>query len=436
MVPFELKLAETPDTPRAAGAETPALLIGKLYEQHYRMIRALCQLLLKDPADAEDAAQQTFLSAFGSMIDGTVPRSPAPWLATIARRECWTRSAQRRRRPLTLDETNAPVSAADNPLEDAIRNADLAALWNAINSLPRQQRSAFLMREFSGLSYAEVAHALGASESAIESLLFRARRQVRDGLESAVSTVNVLATPILLLQHRLVRLLHERRTAAAGAVASTGIPVAAKLGAVAVGAIAVGSAGMGVGIGTAAFGHGRVVRLASPPQVFAAGSGSLVGTSSLALLTGQPAGGARSPFGTGWDFLAAGAGGATGALSFTATSDGSGTAPLGGGTETASAAGPDPQAAPGSASPSDTQPADAATADGAPSDPSGAAASTGEPHPTDPMPGDGNAPVDPSPVDPSPGSGPVDTLPAPAPPTDTPPTDTSSQDTLLPDPNG
>jgi RNA polymerase sigma-70 factor (ECF subfamily) len=430
MAPVELKLAETPDAPRAAGAETPALLIGKLYEQHYRMIRALCQLLLKDPADAEDAAQQTFLSAFGSMIDGTVPRSPAPWLATIARRECWMRSAQRRRRPLTLDETNAPVSAADNPLEDAIRNADLAALWNAINGLPRQQRSAFLMREFSGLSYAEVAHALGASESAIESLLVRARRQVRDGLESAVGTVNVLATPILLLQHRLARLLHERRGAAAGTVASTGIPIAAKLGAVAVGAMAVGSAGIGVGIGTAAFGHGPVVQLASPPQVFAAGSGSLVGTSSLALLTGQPAGGALSSFGTGWYFLAGGAGDPTGALSLTGTSDGS----VGGGTETASGAGPEapPETAPATSSPSDTQPADTVT----PSDPSGAAAPTTEPNPTDPLPGDANPPVDPSPADPIPGSGPVATVPTPAVPSDTPPVDTPAPDPVLPDPNG
>ena len=287
MVPFELKLAEAPDATPVAGAETPALLIGKLYEQHYRMIRALCQLLLRDPVDAEDAAQQTFLSAFGSMIGGTVPALPAPWLATIARRECWARSAQRRRRPLTLDETNAPVSAADNPLDEAIRNADLTALWKAINGLPRQQRSVFLMREFSGLSYAEVAQALGASESAIESLLVRARRQLRDGLESAVSAANLLATPVLLLQHRIGRLLSERRAAATGALASAGIPVAAKVGAAVVGAIAVGAAGVGAGAGTAAFHHGARTTLASPTQNLAARALSRIG--SLERLIGRPA---------------------------------------------------------------------------------------------------------------------------------------------------
>lgn len=222
-------------------------MIGKLYERHFRMIRALCQLLLRDSVEAEDAAQQTFLSAFGSMIGGAVPSQPAPWLATIARRECWSRSAKRNQRPIALNEANAPVSQSANPLEEAVRHADLNALWRAIDNLPRQQRSAFLMREFSGLSYAEVAHALGATESAIESLLVRARRQLRDGLTAAVTTTNVLATPIVLFQHRLARLLGGQKTAV-GAAATTGIPVAVKISVVVAGALAVGSAGVGVGV--------------------------------------------------------------------------------------------------------------------------------------------------------------------------------------------
>ena len=245
MAAFEFELAQVGNAPADDGREPPALLIGRLYERNYRMIRAICQLLLRNPADAEDAAQQTFLSAFGSLIDGTVPRQPAPWLATIARRECWARTAQRRRQPLVLDETNAPASTADNPLDEAIRNADLDGLWKAINALPRQQRAAFLMREFSGLSYAEVAEALGASESAIESLLVRARRQLRDGLEPVVSAGNLIATPLILLQHRLARLLGF---GPAGAAATAATPGAARLGAAVLGAALVGSIGAGVGV--------------------------------------------------------------------------------------------------------------------------------------------------------------------------------------------
>jgi RNA polymerase sigma-70 factor (ECF subfamily) len=234
--------------------DAPAYLIARLYEQHHAMVRALCQLLLRDPLEAEDAAQQTFLSAFGSLIDGTVPNQPAAWLATIARRECWARTAQRSRSPVALDEHNSPASAAANPLDEAIRNFDLTALWNEINALPRQQRKAFMMREFSGLSYAEVAEALGATESAVEALLVRARRQLRDGLQPALRVGNLIATPILLLQHRLSRLAHGGRNAEVG-VAAAGLPVAAKVAATVAAAAVAGSAGVAVGADTPFFKH-------------------------------------------------------------------------------------------------------------------------------------------------------------------------------------
>jgi RNA polymerase sigma-70 factor (ECF subfamily) len=303
MASFELELAPLGHAPASDGSEAPALLIGQLYEQHFRMVRALCQLLLRNTVDAEDAAQQTFLSAFGSLIDGTVPELPAPWLATIARRECWARTAQRRRQPLALDETNAPASAADNPLDEAIRNVDLAALWRAIDVLPRQQRTAFLMREFSGLSYAEVAEALGASESAIESLLVRARRQLRDGLEPVIRTANLVLTPVVLLQHGLWRLFGERKVAT-GAAATAGIPAAAKLGTALAGAVAVGAVGVGVGVGTGVL-HGRTtphhaaLELAAQP----AGANALTSRGALERLIGRSNAGKLFPLASSWGFF-------------------------------------------------------------------------------------------------------------------------------------
>ena len=243
-----LDRAPVSQSARGEGRDAPPLVIGRLYEQHFRMIRALCQLLLRDPAEAEDAAQQTFLSAFGSLIGGTVPKLPAAWLATIARRECWSRSAQRSAAPVALHEANAPSSMADGPLEKALRNFDLNALWTAVDALPRQQRRAFLMREFSGLSYAEVAVALGATESAIETLLVRARRQLRDGLAPTLRASNAIASPILLLPGRFMRLLQHGESA--GFAAGASVPVAAKLGATLVGVLTVGAAGVGMGAGS------------------------------------------------------------------------------------------------------------------------------------------------------------------------------------------
>ena len=92
------------------------------------------------------------------------------------------------REPLLLGETE-PATTASDALSEAIRRADLAALWRAIDALPVPQREALLLREFGGLSYEELASALAVSESAVESLLFRARRGLRERLSEAYAGV-------------------------------------------------------------------------------------------------------------------------------------------------------------------------------------------------------------------------------------------------------
>ena len=148
------------------------------------MVAGLCRLLVRDAAEAEDAAQQTFLSAHRALLNGSAPREPAPWLAAIARNECRARARARMREPLLLGEAEPPTTSSD-ALSEAIRRADLAALWRAIDALPVPQREALLLREFGGLSYEELAAALAVSRSAVESLLFRARRGLRERLSEA-----------------------------------------------------------------------------------------------------------------------------------------------------------------------------------------------------------------------------------------------------------
>jgi len=156
----------------------------ELYRDHGRLVGGLCRALLRDRAEAEDATQQVFLAAHRALLNGTSPREPAAWLATIARNECWGRIRTRMREPLPTADVDGEPSTFD-PLAAAIRNADLAAMWSAIAELPRQQRDALLLREFGGLSYEDLAGALAVSGSAVESLLFRARQGVRARLQTA-----------------------------------------------------------------------------------------------------------------------------------------------------------------------------------------------------------------------------------------------------------
>jgi DNA-binding CsgD family transcriptional regulator len=132
------------------------------------------------------------------------------------------------RRPLPVEGVEGGVPMPD-PLAEAIRRADFAALWRAISVLPRQQRDALLWREFGGLSYDELATALGVSGAAVESLLFRARRQLRGELRTAFASVNGLAAAALAARNALGWLL-----SAGGAKVAAGVSVAVVAGTVAV----------------------------------------------------------------------------------------------------------------------------------------------------------------------------------------------------------
>ncbi len=201
------------------------------------MVLGLCRLLLRNPTEAEDAAQQVFLSAHRALLGGSVPREAAPWLAAIARNECRARIRARMRAPLPLLELPSDLP---DPLASAMRSLDLDAVWSAISRLPRRQRRVLVLRELGGLSYYELARALGVSASSVESLLFRARRQVRSLLAGA----NAAALPVTL-RDELTRLIPGFDPGSAGLLArAAALPIGVKLAtaAVGVGAVTTGAA--------------------------------------------------------------------------------------------------------------------------------------------------------------------------------------------------
>jgi RNA polymerase sigma-70 factor (ECF subfamily) len=184
---LEFEFRGRPDTGAAAGC------LAALFDEHAPVVLGICRSMLRDHHEAEDAAQQAFLSAYRALLGGAVPRDGAAWIATIARNECRTRIRDRMREPLALsDATEAPTDA----FAETVRSADVASLRRALAELPLKQRRAFMLREFSGLSYDELAVALGVSLPAVESLLFRARQQLRGRLQTAIASVNgLLALP-------------------------------------------------------------------------------------------------------------------------------------------------------------------------------------------------------------------------------------------------
>ena len=137
--------------------------------------------MLGDRGEAEDVAQEAFLRLWrqaGRWRPGAALFDT--WLHRVTLNLCYDRL--RRRREITSDavpEQADPAATADQAMIDQARDARLAA---AIQSLPERQRAALVLQYYEDLSNIEAAAAMEIGVDALESLLSRARRTLRDRL--------------------------------------------------------------------------------------------------------------------------------------------------------------------------------------------------------------------------------------------------------------
>jgi RNA polymerase sigma-70 factor, ECF subfamily len=154
----------------------------RLYRRHVADVYHYALAVLRNPADAEDVTQTTFLNALRAYERGERPRAEQNWLIAIAHNVCRQRFRQSQRRPreVSLDE-----DVADRIVDDEAPSAD--DIRRALGQLAFNQRAALVMRELEGRSYADIAEILGVTAGAVETLLFRARRALREQLEGSLT---------------------------------------------------------------------------------------------------------------------------------------------------------------------------------------------------------------------------------------------------------
>jgi RNA polymerase sigma factor (sigma-70 family) len=171
-----MELAQEATSPRAA-AETAE----HLFHEHSGWIYGYCLRVLRSPEEAEDALQTTYLNACRSLNQGTQPRAGSAWLLRIAKNVCFARLRSSGRRGKV--ERAQDIRVLQDTVAAPERSDELTGLVDALESLPERQRQAILLREWQGLSYREVAHALGVTQASVETLIFRARRSLAGALE-------------------------------------------------------------------------------------------------------------------------------------------------------------------------------------------------------------------------------------------------------------
>ena len=166
---------QTQALPEARAAEL-------MFERHGARVLAYCRRRLGSPEEAEDALQTTFLYACRGLQRGVVPVTEIAWLLRIAHNVClshWDSDRRRRRLELVRDPERLEASAS----AAAGAREELHALEAALAGLTDLQRRAIVLREWRGLSYGEIAAELDLSQSAVEALIFRARRALASSLE-------------------------------------------------------------------------------------------------------------------------------------------------------------------------------------------------------------------------------------------------------------
>lgn len=157
---------------------------GELMRRYKRPLLNFVYRVLGEAGEAEDVAQESFVRAYRH-LRGFRPGSArfSTWLFRIARNAALDHVRRRARRPeVRLEEAGvAPSTEATAATEVQAREAG-EQIARAVARLPEDQRTALVLAEYQGLSYAEIAEVMACSTKAVESRLYRAKQTLRAAL--------------------------------------------------------------------------------------------------------------------------------------------------------------------------------------------------------------------------------------------------------------
>src|SRR2546421_8618671 len=171
-------------TPLLAQCPRPDRGFERLYRRHVGDVYRYTLAVMRNEADAEDVTQTTFVNALRAFQRGERPEKPQNWLIAIAHNVCRQRFRQSARRPTEVAFDDDIGSQLVEPDDDTPSGEDIR---RALGHLAFNQRAALVMRELEGRSYAEIGEILEITPSAVETLIFRARRALREQLETSLT---------------------------------------------------------------------------------------------------------------------------------------------------------------------------------------------------------------------------------------------------------
>ncbi|WP_436793439.1 RNA polymerase sigma factor [Actinospongicola halichondriae] len=168
-------------------ASTPDDLFERYVLPELDVLFRVAMSITRNPTDAEDLVQDTLLRAFRAIerFDGRYPRA---WLLTILRNAQVNRVRRKRPELLRDPESSEQILEQQTPHEsaedDALQDTFDAAVENAFTALPDRFRRVVELVDLDGNSYQQAADSLGVPVGTVMSRLHRARRRIRDHLDT------------------------------------------------------------------------------------------------------------------------------------------------------------------------------------------------------------------------------------------------------------
>lgn len=162
-----------------------------LVTRYEAKVYRLALRMLRNPQDAEDALQETFLQVFRGLAGFEGRSQFSTWLFRLATNVCLMRIRHRETEPSKLlpledylpklEEGDSPqmIEWADRPEDALLSKESREKMMEALDKLPPEYRAVFILRDIEGFSNAETGESLGISVAAVKSRLHRARLALR-----------------------------------------------------------------------------------------------------------------------------------------------------------------------------------------------------------------------------------------------------------------
>jgi len=158
-----------------------------LVENYRPAVRAHALRMLRDPEDANDATQETFVKAFRALGSFDSGRPLLPWLMRICSNCCVDAIRDRRHTPEAIEKhEHALFDESANVEEGVEARQDSEVVQKAITRLPDRYREIIVMRHYRHMDVNEIAFALNKPEGTVKSWLFRARALLKKDLTVAM----------------------------------------------------------------------------------------------------------------------------------------------------------------------------------------------------------------------------------------------------------